>query len=467
MKSSKTLAALVTLGLAAAAATPAMALEHQISGAFTSYYDLSNYSAAGNDGFATNSKGLSTDAKTENYFAQRVRLDYTAKANENVKLVTKFELDYNYWGNSSYTAAGGGGAALGADTINLETKNLYLDLNVVKGLNAKIGMQGYTDAFKGIIFDADMAGILLTHAYDKAAVSAGFFRFGDTSAASKLGKYTHDMFSMDGKYNISKDITVGAAYYYIADNRDNGSTITPSALPTGQAADGTPIYATTTTFTSSANPRNDTKVHTFGLNGETTVGPLILNGFAVAQFGDIGTVNNTNKAKGYALNVGAKLPLAGGTARAALLYAGGGKNSLYHVATAEGGFYFDNEMTILGRDKNATSIDNAIVFDANNYNQGVIFASVGYDYEFTQKLSGSANLGFASAAKTDKSVTDNKSDYLGTEINCEANYKLMPAVTLGARAGYVVLGDYFKSNTGAHGTYDNPYDIKLIAKYAF
>lgn len=423
MKNSNVLAALVTLGLAAAAAAPASALENQISGSFTSFYDLSNYNAAGT---------LANDAKTQNYFVQRVRLGYTAKANEEVKLVTKFELDYNFWGNSSYEAKRGGGGALGADGINLETKNLYLDLNVVNGLNAKIGMQGYNDSFKGIIFDADMAGILLAHNYDNAGVTAGFFRFSDRNT-STIGRNTHDMFSLDGRYNISKETKIGAAYYYISDNRTN-------ATPT---------------------PTNDTKVHTVGLNAETAVGPLTLTGFALTQFGDF---DATKKAKGYAFNVGAKMPLGGGTARTEFLYAGGGKNSLYIPASdnggTEGGGFYDNEMIILSRDKNATTIDNAIVYDVNNGNQGVIFGSLGYDYPLSAKLSGSVNAGFAAVTE---STGPNKSDYLGTEINVEAKYKLMPSVTLGARAGYVMLGDYFKATPSL----DNPYDIKLIAKYTF
>lgn len=452
MKSSKTLAALVTLGLAAAVATPVMALENQFSGAFTSFYDLSNYSASG---------ALAKEAPTQNYFVQRVRLGYTAKASEDLKLVTKFELDYNWYGNSSYSVARGGGGALGADSVNLETKNLYLDMNVVKGVNAKIGMQGYNDSFKGIIFDADMAGILLAHEYDKASVTAGFFRFADSTNTAtwadinKIGKYTQDMFSLDAKYSVSKEVKVGAAYYYISDNQTK-STVTPGAL-IGYTVNGDKIYGLGTTTTTSTN---DTKVHTLGLNAEAAIGPLTLTGFALTQFGDL---NATTKAKGYAFNVGAKMPLAGGTARSELLYAAGGKNSLYIPASAggtEGGGFYDNEMIMLSRDKNATTIDNAIVFDVNNANQGVIMGSLGYDYTFSPKLSGSVNAGFAAVAK---SSGPNNSDYLGTEINCEANYKLMPAVTLGARAGYVMLGDYFKSSP----TLDNPYDVKLIAKFSF
>ena len=461
MKSSKVMAALVTLGLAAAVATPAMALENQFSGAFTSFYDLSNYSASG---------ALAKDAPTQNYFVQRVRLGYTAKANEDVKLVTKFELDYNWYGNSSYSVARGGGGALGADSVNIETKNLYLDLNLPMKVNAKIGMQGYNDSFKGILFDADMAGILLTHEYDKAAVSAGFFRFADSTNnatwadINKIGKYTHDMFSLDAKYSVTKEVKVGAAYYYISDNRGNGSAtnITNNGALVGYNSDGSAIYSLAPTITTTANPANDTKVHTLGLNAEGTVGPLTLNGFAMAQFGDY---NATTKAKGYALNVGAKMPLAGGTARSEFIYVAGGKNEFYVPASAggtEGGGFYDAEMIMLNRDKNATSIDTAIVYDSNNNHQGLIMGSLGYDYTFTPKMSGSVNAGFAAVAKDVAAPGVHKSNYLGTEVNCEANYKLYPSVTLGARAGYVVLGDYFKGNS-----FDNPYDVKLIAKFAF
>jgi hypothetical protein len=429
MKSSKVMAALVTLGLAAAVATPAMALENQFSGSFTSFYDISNYSASG---------VLAKDAATQNYFVQRVRLGYTAKASDDVKLVTKFELDYNWYGNNSYDNTRGGGAALGADGINLETKNLYLDLNVAKGLNAKIGMQPYNDSFKGIIFDADMAGVLLSHEYEKASITAGFFRFADrTKTAADLttiGKYTQDMFSLDAKYNIAKEIKVGAAYYYFGDNRD---------------------------------PAKEAKVHNVGINFDTELGHVTLSGFGLAQFGDI---TNTQKAKGFALNVGAKMPVAGGTARTEFLYAGGGKNALYVPASdnggTEGGGFYDAEMIMLNRDKNATTIDNAIVYDSNNVNGtpnlGVIMGSIGFDYPITTKLSGSVNAGFAAVAKDTAAAGVHKSNYLGTEVNCEANYKLMPTVTLGARAGYVVLGDYFKGTS-----FDNPYDVKLIAKFAF
>jgi hypothetical protein len=452
MKSSNVLAALVTLGLAAAVATPAMALENQFSGAFTSFYDLSNYSAV------YGQKDPVNNAPTENYFVQRARLGYTAKASDSVKLVTLFELDYTFWGNSSYATGRNSGGALGADSVNIETKNIFLDLNYPM-LSTRIGMQGVDDAFKGSIFSADMAGIKFGHNYTNASVAAGFFRWNDSGADFGLGKKVNDMFMLDAKYNLNKNLKVGGAYYYISDNRSNGSTTTPSALPIGQLADGTPIYATTTTFTTTANPDSDAKVHTLGLNAEGVFGNLTVNGFAVKQFGDLA---DKSSAKGYELNAGARYNLGeAGTIRSELLYVSGGSNAFYNADSGnEGGGFYDNEMVILGRDKNAFTLDAAIVFDGSNNRQGVIFGSLGYDYTFTNKLSASANAGFAAVAKN----INNKgtSDYLGTEINAETNYKLNQSVTLGARAGYVVLGDYFKG-TGA----DNPYDLKLLAKFTF
>lgn len=437
-KNKKFLVLAIAAALSAASAGSALALENQFNGAFTTFFDMGNFASSG---------AVQDDAPTANYFVQRVRLGYTAKADDHVKLVTKFEFDYNFWGNSSYNVGRGQGGAIGADSVNMETKHLYLDLNY-PAVNAKIGMMPYNDSFKGLLFDGDMAGILLSHDYSKAGISAGFFRFGDATDDSdaleagrqqdytRLGKNTSDMFSLDGKYNVSKDLSVGAGYYYIKDDSRN----------------------------SFLEARQDSKVHSLGINAAGNVGPIALNGLFLQQFGDLAAGVD---AEGYAFNVGAKMPLAGGTLRSEFLYVSGG-NDAFYVANGpgftEGGQFYDAEMIMLGRDKYATSIDNAIIYDVNNGGEGVIMGTVGYDYTFNDKVSGSANVGFAAVADNVGSARNTggaDNDYLGTEVNAEAYYKLSANVTLGARAGYVFLGDYFASSN------DDPYDMKLIAKYNF
>lgn len=437
MKFNKKFLAVAAAGaLTVATAVPALALENQFSGAFISLYDLSNFNAAGN---------IQKDAPTANFFEQRVRLGYTAKVSDDLKLVTKFEFDYSNWGNSSYdsTVGRGQGGALGADTVNMETKNLYLDWSIPSAkLNVKIGMQPYDDSFKGIFTSADMAGILLTHYYAQASTYAGFFRWNDDGSTT-LGKNTRDMFVLDGKYNVSKDTLIGAAYYFV--NSDNVK------------------------MTNIVSPE-DLTVHMLGVNAATKIGALNVDGFLAYQFGEDNITNVDRSA--FAANVGASMKLNAGTARTELLYVSGDNNnsnehSFYtpysqkfaQFNLAESGFY-NNEMVILGRDKNAMTNDNAIVYDVNNRNQGVIFGSVGYDYTFTSKLSGSANAGFAAVAEDNVGI--HESNYLGTEINCELGYKFTDNLNLSARAAYVFLGDYFKGLDA-----DDPYDVKLLVKYIF
>lgn len=453
MKNKKLVVA-VAAALTAASAVPALALENQFSGAFTAFFDTGNFAGTG---------VVENDASTANYFVQRVRLGYTAKADDHVKLVTKFEFDYNYWGNSSYVVGRGSGGALGADSVNMETKHLYLDLNYPT-INAKIGMMPNTDSLKGILFDGDMAGILVSHDYSNASVSAGYFRFNDNG--NVLGANTEDMISLDAKYNVSKNFKVGAAYYFIKDNRTNSTTVDATGDVAGVDANGNPIFLDNANFVpaSTVTTKIDTKVHTLGLNAEGVIGPVSLSGFAAKQFGDLAAGTD---AKGYAFNLGAKMALAGGTARTNFLYVSGGKDAFY-VATnggeggTEGGQFYDSEMIMLGRDKWATTIDNALVYDVNNNNEGVIMGTLGYDYDFSDKVSAAANVGFAAVAKdTGVARHAGDSDYLGTEFNAECYYKLSPNVTLGARGGYLVVGDYFAKDA------DNLWDMKVLANYSF
>lgn len=437
------------VALTAVGATSAMAFEHQFSGAYTLQYDVSNF----NNGEVYIKGRIEDDPRTANLFEQRVRLGYTAKANDIIKLVTKFELDYSYWGNSSYDNGNrNGGGALGSDTINLETKNLYLDVNVdsIK-TNIKAGMQGFDDAYKGIFVGADTAGILLTHSYSQATASAGFFRFDDDKG---FGTDTRDFFMVDGKYELSKNSKIGASYYYV--NSDN---------VTNQ------IYQADIATTDGTQYVEDLYVHMLGVNAETTIGALTLDGFFAYQFGKDRATDDSRDA--FAVNAGAKYRIGKNALRAEFLYVSGdkdntNKHSFYAPTTyggGESGFY-NNEMVLLGRDKYAMTNDAAIVYDANNYNQGMVFGSIGYDHSFTDKLAGSLNAGFAAVAEDNDNpyaydAGQHDSDYLGTEFNAELNYKVLENLTLTTRGAYVVLGDYFQSDR------ENPYDFKMIAKYAF
>jgi len=436
MKRSNVMAALVTMGLTAAAVTPALALENEFHGLFSARFINSNFNGTETTSYTYQPEGKAKAQHMASFIEQRARLQYIAKANADLKLVTHFELDYSYWGNSSYAVGRNQGGALGADTINLETKSIYVDANPFKNINMKVGMQPANDSFKGLLFDADMAGIQLSSTYHKFSPTVGFFRFNDAGPrygvndVKAFGDLTNDLFMLDGKYEISNDFKVGGAYYFF---RDNTGT-------------------------------NNVSMNVLGVNAEYGHGPLSLNGFAIYETG----WNNNRYTNAFAGNVGAKLKTGPGTARAEVLYVSGdsgstGRSHSFYSVDFEHGYY-DNEMVILGRDKNAYTTDNSIIFNAGNSGRGQIGGYFGYDLPVNDRLTTACNIGFAAVAHDTSSSHESK--YLGTEINAEANYKLIEGLTASFRAGYVVLGDYYK-NVAINGTPDNPFDTKLILKYAF
>lgn len=471
MKRSSVLAAVLALGIATAA-TSASAFENEFHGLFSARWINSNFNGTQLTGLRTTFDPLDPTAGPQRYggdgqyepggltkkqyvaniIEQRARLQYIAKANADLKLVTHFEIDYAYWGNSSYATARNSGGAIGADSVNFETKSIYLDANPFKNVNMKLGMMPNNDAFKGIVFDADMAGLLLSSNYHNFTPSIGMFRFADRglfSTDNVIGHKTSDMFMLDGKYAINNDLKVGGAYYLFRDNAEGFS---------------------------GANP--DIKMNLLGVNAELTSGPLTLNGFAIFETGTV----NKSYTNAFAGNIGAKLKVGPGTARTEFMYTSGDNNptdghgSAFYGVTgqirAEHGYY-DNEMVILGRDKNAYTTDNAIIFDSNNKSQGQIGGYIGYDLPINAKLTTAFNAGFAAVAKDNaakpvntKTGKTNESNYLGTEINAEATYQLLDGFTVSSRVAYVMLGDYYK-DVAINGTPENPYDFKLIFKYTF
>lgn len=465
MKQRNILATLALLGISAVAATPALALENEFHGMFQAQYINSNFNGTDTTSFGNDHAayyGGDTQyvpfnkpkhVYSANFIEQRARLGYTAKASSDLKLVTRFELDYAFWGDTSYDTHRNHGGAVGADQVNIETRSIYIDANPFKNVNMKLGMMPFNDSFKGIMFDADMAGIAISSTYHKFTPTVGFFRFNDTGNTqdSVLGHMTNDLFVLDGKYEVNNNLKVGAAYYFFR----NDSITTNSNLLTDIS-------------------QQDAKVHVVGLNAEYTTGPLTLNGFGVMELGTV----NQRSTTAWALNAGAKYKIGPGTAHAEFLYVSGDSgnsghsNSFYavfnNVGSAEHGYY-DNEMVILGRDKNAMTTDNAIIATAGNQGQGQIGGYIGYELPVSDRLTTAANAGFAAVAKDNKVYTGTarQSNYLGTEINAEANYKLLENLTVGVRAAYVFLGDYYKGVALNRETPENPYDTKVIFKYLF
>lgn len=457
MSIKKTVAIAAAAGALAAVAMPAMAFENEFHGIYNYKTFFSNYENGGTTNI--DPREFYEKNKANNFTQQRARLQYTAKASDDLKLVTHFEIDANFGGDKTgkYGVSSDAGVA-DADGIAIEVKHVFLDFNLGKSVNVKTGIQPIKDSLKGILFDEDAAGVLFTVKPGPASIGLGYFRLGtETSLAasttsyytntSQLGHSNKDLFILDGNFAVSKNVNVGVDYYLLSD------------------------YTT-------ANPAT---VHTFDVNADAKIGPATVSGFLAAQTGHARINATTKKAlSGYAANVAAKAAVGPGTLKSALLFTSGdgninnGNNTAWSnsgvVTYAEGG------MMLLARTGvGGTTNDRTIIGTTGAGQKGVWLATLGYDAAITPKFYTNVNAGFAWAAKNFNAPPDkatgksNASNYLGTEINLETGYKVYDNLTAKVQLAYVILGGYYKGSSADVAVKDpeNPYTARVGLSYAF
>ena len=441
--------------LTAVTALPALAFENEFHGSFTFNTIFSNY----NNGNSGNFVPTKEKIKMNNYTEQRLRLQYIAKASDDLKLVTQFEVD-NQYGKSTSVPTGSNktnGVGIDADVVNIEVKHAYLDFNIGKNFNVKTGIMPYKDTLKGVFLDADVAAVYTTTKLGNAyTMGLGFTRLKDnyynvssTGAATTLprvGDLNMDLFLMDNTFAFSKDTKAALSYYFLAD------------------------YSTVNV---------DTKVHTFGLSGETKLGPVALSGFAAAQTGFSHAAAKRTSYHGWAANVAAKANVGPGAARTGFLFVSGDKGDANHNhGWVNSGVQSYNESGLIILTRNTVNSPS----NTDQYIRRVItnqaVAYLGYDAKLTDKFNLDGGVGFSWApasfgAPVDKKTgRANASDFMGTEIGLTAGYQLYKNLKLMAQGAYMINGGYYK-NSATEGTAaapkdpENPYTMRLQARYSF
>lgn len=472
MSIKKTVAIAAAAGALAAVAAPAMAVENEFHGMYTFSAYQTNFFEGNTMSSAQAANVLRKDAKSGFFAEQRARVQYIAKANENLKLVTHFELDSRFGGlqapGTGYkgTYSGNDGGNIDADQLTLETKNVYLDVNCpITGANVKIGSQGWADSYQSLFLLADMTGVYATKKFGPATASLGWFRFADfTSAPSKTastafaygpGKLSSDLIVLDTKYAVNKDLTVGASYYNIQNDAPAVAAVTgtTSKLP----------------YAAVPSPAPFELMHLIGVNADVTVGPANIKPFAAFQFGDISESAKTTM-KGMLLGATSKTKIGSGAVNASAIYmSGDSAGSTYEKSfkTVGANFTYFNaaNMWLLVRNGNAATSSTSILGnDMTAGGAGLLGLFAGYEGTM-DKVFYSANIGYA---QTDKAIVANGKTSIGTELNAQVGYKVYDNLTASAAVAYAILGDAIKSKTtGTSPDADDPYAVNLMVSYKF
>jgi hypothetical protein len=198
---------LMTLALSALLVTPAFALESKLSG-FLNVRGIANNFSGINNFIGT----LADDSETESVVDQRFRLKLDSKVNESLSFVYYAEVDMQ-WGDESYSNEGrNDGGAIGGDTTNLETKNIFFDVKLPdSNAQIRVGLQGFEDNYDYSFFAADMAGVKYSGQFGDTALTAGWFKLIEDDVRSVDDV---NLLGVQVARAFSPNFKLGGDYYY-------------------------------------------------------------------------------------------------------------------------------------------------------------------------------------------------------------------------------------------------------------
>lgn len=409
---------------------------------------------------------INTDNPTSAYVEERGRLKFEAKG-ENVGAVAFFEIDMR-WGDNQNAVARNQGGGIGADSINLETKNLYVWFKPSDALAVNVGLQSWTDAYRGVLFGyTDLAGVFGTYKMDPAEIRFGWGKIADSSSTGTLtgtdGGINNDvdLFVLEGHMAPTKDARLGLDLYWIKDHKANADWDTAN-------------------------------IYTIGVDGAIKADVVSLSAFAFMQFGKAEFTGGDVTFGGFSADVRADAAVGPGKAFLEALYVSGSdpydtgdkfkgiiNGSNYGLANA---LYTSTDMEILLPNIDDINSINGLVLNPaaptdDALGLGMIHVGAGFTMPLADKMTGKLGLGYSRFVKAGVSgdslvgsgIPENKD--IGFEINAKLNYNLAKGLDLTGIGAYALLGGaYDVSAADKAAGYDDPDNLyKLMARlnYAF
>ncbi|MGZ8441191.1 MAG: hypothetical protein ACXWXD_10520, partial [Candidatus Deferrimicrobiaceae bacterium] len=408
---------LLAVALVAAMAAPTMA-GTDINGFYRAKAYTSNYKnyTTGNYVNATPPDNVSTN----DYVEQRLRLKFSM-GEENVKAVLFLEQDMMFGDSSGQSGTRNAGGAIQGDSINLETKNIYLWFKVPNtGFDFTVGLQSVTDPYRGIFFGgADMAGGLATVKFEPVS-----FRFGGFTPWERDTNQSDDteLFIAEARISPVKELGIGLNFYFIRDAADTIGTTVGGVVASGELSTSNNVAQM---FRGGVQVvPGVTKIYMPGVNFDFNAGVAKISGFAFMQFGDRVYDSGAPKTKfsGYAADL--RVDANAGPAKVFLegLYTSGDKagtadkiegvvvaDDFKVGSTSSAPSSFDLQiLTPNGDDINTSRI---LMYTSNNNRAGGGYAmngvrlgatllAAGASMKFSDKLTGKVGVGYLRANQT-------------------------------------------------------------------
>ncbi|MBU1713152.1 MAG: hypothetical protein KKD47_08620 [Proteobacteria bacterium] len=189
--------------LVVAFAMPASALENIFGGYWrTRFFQQRNFTGDDTQALEEARDNVMVDTRT--------RLYYTAKINDNLKFVNKFEMDSSWGSVASY-------GRVGTDAVVIEVKNTYADFNVGP-VNVLVGAQPFTLA-RGFISDEDGVGMKVIWKVKEGLylpfIWQKMFDGNDLGVGEDRTRMDIDMYIFTPVVYLSKDIKINPYYVFV------------------------------------------------------------------------------------------------------------------------------------------------------------------------------------------------------------------------------------------------------------
>lgn len=195
---------------------------------------LSNIAGADDVGGGESGGFPTEDADTKSFFDTRLRLYWDFRPHELLRVHYRMEIgDVRFGGgvedgsdvsgNLIPVVGPGSGGGVGADGVNVETKNIFLEFQMpfLRGLRFRGGIFGYGDRFDFNILADDFAGFQLF--YERGDVAAHFVYLKFFEGDTRQNADDSDWFGIDGQLRLSPSTIVASTFYYLVDRENRAA----------------------------------------------------------------------------------------------------------------------------------------------------------------------------------------------------------------------------------------------------
>lgn len=391
-----------------------------------------------------------------------------------------FELDWT-WGDANYGAGGNFGGAFGADFVNMQTQNLYIEFRPQKNffLNAglarlfdNIKVPAYTltedlvhTGYRLAIWGSDATGITAHYLLNDQR-----FKFGAYQLYENNVEQNDDvsLFEIDYEYDIDIFNSAGLSLYYLRDrgNGEGGVSILGQGLNSGLSN-----YNGVFNFDfGNASYKADVVWLGTHFHGDPTLkqGRFGYSGFAISNMGVAKTDTRSIDIFGLAANL--RLAYKYGKTRNDFLALDGifttgddnnisdGKYSGVLTGnnwTAPGAVFFSHGLYLLLPHGNVVNRFLGAVIDIQNIGYGLMAGSFSASYDIIPnkfKIKSAVGFGASPVKPT------GGGSMIGSEFNLNLLYKLKVYMDLELHAAYLSLGDFYDSSEVNGGNTSRPDD---------